>query len=150
MRQEMSQSKKLGFFMVLASHNGRKGSNNLIIYHQNIRSLNMKKDEISIMLQENCIRPHFICFSEHHMSKEEMLNCWVPGYKLANSFCREIYLKGGVCTLARDDIVYQTVDLHTLCKEKSFEISAVKLNSGSTKVILCCVYRSPSGNPNYF
>jgi hypothetical protein len=38
------------------------------------------------------------------MSKEDMLNWWVPGYKLANSFCCEIYVKGGVCILARNDI----------------------------------------------
>ena len=73
------KAKNEDFFMVLDSHNVRKGSNNLIIYHQNVRSLNGKKDEISIMLQENCI----ICFSEHHMSKQDMLNCLVPGYKLA-------------------------------------------------------------------
>jgi hypothetical protein len=84
------------------------------------------------------------------MSKEDMLNCSDPGYKLANSFCCEIYFKGGVCILARNDIIYQTLDLNKLCKKRTFEISAVKLNSGSTKVILCCMYTSPSGNSNYF
>jgi exonuclease III len=86
------------------------------------------------------------------MWREEMLDFSFPGYKLANSFCRETNLKGGdhVCILARNDLRYQIIDLNKLCKEKTFEISAVKLNICSTKVILCCVYRSPSENPNHF
>jgi hypothetical protein len=136
--------------MVLEAKNRWKEINNSIIYHQNIRSLKKKKDEISIMLQGIQERPHLICLSEHHMRKEEMLVFSFPGYKLANSFCRETNLKGGVCILARDDMIYQPIDLNKLCKEKTFEISAVKLNIGSTIVILCCVYRSPSENPNYF
>jgi exonuclease III len=136
--------------MVLEAKNRWKEINNLIIYHQNIRSLKKKKDEISIMLQEIQGRPHLICLSEHHMRKEEMLDFSFPGYKLANSFCRETNLKGGVCILARNDMIYQPIYLNKLCKEKIFEISAVKLNIGSIKVILCCVYRSPSKNPNYF
>ena len=35
-------------------------------------------------------------------------------------------------------------------QKKVFEISAVTIQSCSTNVILCCVYRSPSENPNYF
>jgi hypothetical protein len=83
------------------------------------------------------------------MRKEEMLDLSFPGYKLA-SFCRETNYKGGVCILARNDMIYQPIGLNKLCKEKTFEISAVKFNICSTKVILCCVYRSPSENPNYF
>jgi len=82
------------------SEKGKK--NNLIIYHQNIRSLNKKKDELKIMLQENLGRPHLICLSEHHMGKEEMKDFSFPGYKLANCFCHETYSKGGVCILARN------------------------------------------------
>jgi hypothetical protein len=84
------------------------------------------------------------------MRKEDMSDFSFPGYKLANSFCRETNFRGGVCILARNDIIYQIVDLNKLCKENTFEISAVKLNICSTKVILCFVYRSPPENPNYF
>jgi hypothetical protein len=31
-----------------------------------------------------------------------------------------------------------------------FEISGIKLNIRNTKMILCCIYRLPSENPNYF
>jgi len=55
--------------MVLGTKNKWKENNNLIVYHQNIRSLNKKKDEISIMLQEVKEKPHLICLSEHHIRK---------------------------------------------------------------------------------
>jgi len=47
-------------------------------------------------------------------------------------------------------MTYQSIDLTNLCKEKTFEISAVKLNTGYSKVIVCCVYRSPSETANDF
>jgi len=45
--------------MILETSGGG-GTNNLTIYHQNIRSLNKKKDELNIMLQENQGRPHLM------------------------------------------------------------------------------------------
>ena len=84
------------------------------------------------------------------MGKEEMKDFSFPGYKLANCFCRETYSKGGVCILARYDMIFQAINLNKLCKEKVFEISALTIHTCSTKVIHCCAYRSPSENPNYF
>jgi len=46
-------------------------------------------------------------------------------------------------------MIFQAINLNKLCKEKAFEISAVPIHTGSIKVILCCVYRSPSENPNF-
>ena len=102
------------------------------------------------MLQGIKEKPHLICLSEHHIRKEESLDLTLPDYKLANIYCREINLKGGVCILVRKDLTYQSIDLTKQCKEKTFEISAVKLNTGYSKVIVCCVYRSPSESPNDF
>jgi hypothetical protein len=78
--------------MVLESIDKRKEINNLTIYHQNIRSLNKKKDKINIMLQESRGRLHLVCLSEHHMRKEEMLDFTFPGYKLANFFAVKLTL----------------------------------------------------------
>jgi len=47
-------------------------------------------------------------------------------------------------------MIFQAINLNKLCKEKVFEISAVTIHIGSINVILCCVYRSPSENPNNF
>jgi len=73
-----------------------------------------------------------------------------PGYNIANCFCQETYSKGGVCILARNYMIFQAINLNKLCKEKVFERSAVKIHKDSIKVILCCVYKSPSENPNNF
>ena len=102
------------------------------------------------MLQENQGRPHLICLSEHPMGKEEMKDFLFPGYELVNCFCRETCSKGGTFILARNYIIYQAINLNKLYKEKVFEVSAFTIHTCSTKVILCCVYRSPAENPNYF
>ena len=78
--------------MVLESIDKRKKINNLTINHQNIRSLNKKKDKINIMLQESQGRLHLICLSEHHMRQEEMLDFTFHGYKLANCFAIKLIL----------------------------------------------------------
>jgi hypothetical protein len=75
--------------MELRTENMRKESKNLVICPQNINSLNNKKDELIISLQDNLITPHFICISEHHLRKQEILQFSLTGYKLASSFCRE-------------------------------------------------------------
>jgi hypothetical protein len=91
--------------MVLELNDGGKEISNLTIYHQNIRSINKKKDELNMMLQESGIRPHLICLSEHQKRKQDMADLSFPGYKLVNTFCHEISLRGGVCILARNDII---------------------------------------------
>ena len=47
-------------------------------------------------------------------------------------------------------MIFQAINLNKLCKEKVFEISAVTIHTGPINVILCCVYRSTSENPNNF
>jgi len=64
-----------------------KGENELSIYHQNIRSLYSKKEEISTMLLEKHLNPHFTCLSEHHMKEYEIKNFSMYGYKLAATCC---------------------------------------------------------------
>jgi len=100
--------------MVLESRDKRKETNNLTIYHQNIMSLNKKKDKLNIMLQESQGRPHLVCLSEHHIRKEKMLDFTLPGYKLATCFCHRTYSNGGVWILARNDVTYQAIDLNKL------------------------------------
>jgi hypothetical protein len=46
--------------MELELGNKGKESDNFVIYHQNIMSLNSKKDEMSLILQASSNRPHII------------------------------------------------------------------------------------------
>jgi hypothetical protein len=44
----------------------------LVIYHQNIRSIKNKKEELAIFLNDECNNPDIICISEHHLSVNEL------------------------------------------------------------------------------
>jgi hypothetical protein len=74
-------------------------SNKLMIYHQNIRSLMPKKDELNVITQEKPTGPHLVCLSEHHLKTQEINKFSLNNYKIANSFCRKEISKGGVCIM---------------------------------------------------
>ena len=43
------------------------------------------------------IYPHILCFSEHHMSKDDVHFVGIENYVLRSSFSRITFQKGGVC-----------------------------------------------------
>jgi len=110
-----------------------KSTNSLIIYHQNIRSLMSKKDELNIIMQDKIVSPHLICLSERCLKTHEITKFSLNNYKIAASFCREGVSKGGICIMAGHNIQFTTIDLLKFCIEKIFEICAIELNSKSKK-----------------
>jgi hypothetical protein len=54
---------------------------------------------------------------------------------------------GSVCILGRKDTSNNTLKK---CKDKILDMRAVILKSNSTNLILCCIYRVPSGNIHQF
>jgi hypothetical protein len=78
----------------------------------------------------------------------EFLYAWIQaGIKLLP---QKKYSKEGVCIFIKEDILYQAIHLRELCREKSFEMCVVKLQIISTKSIILCIYRAPSGSLNQF
>ena len=69
-------------------------SNKLIIYHQNMRGISSKIDELWTSVCYN--RPHIICLTEH-LKTDEINNTNLDQYTLGASFCRKKYKCGGVC-----------------------------------------------------
>ena len=67
----------------------------LKIYHQNIRGLRYKTNELLSHIHSDL--PQLLCFTEHHMRLEELQQVSMNEYKLAANFCRTAYAKGGVC-----------------------------------------------------
>jgi hypothetical protein len=65
--------------MALTLDNRKSESDKLIIYRQNIRSLNNKKDELSIIFGEGILSPHLVCISEHHMMEQELQSLSMSG-----------------------------------------------------------------------
>ena len=133
--------------MELTAHNKGMRMNNVTIYHQNIRSVTNKSDELSIHLQSNHIGPHLICLTEHHLKESKIAKFSLAGYKLASSFCRRESLGGGVCILITNKIMFQSIDLKQFCHEKTIEICAVKLHHKTTKLIIFLHLQSPSRKP---
>ena len=146
----MPKTKKKTFFMELTACNKRKRINSIIIYHQNIRSITNKSDELRINVQMNYNRPCIICLTEHHLKGSEIIKFSLGGYKLPSSFCRREFLGGGVCILISNNIIVQSIDLKQFCHEKTSEICAFKHHLETTKLITFCIYRAPAGTLNNF
>jgi hypothetical protein len=136
--------------MELKKSNKSKDMNTIILYHQNIRSITNKIDELSIIMQKNCIGPHFVCLTEHHLNETEITKLSLEGFKLASEFCRKKSLEEGLCILINKNLFYHSMDLNHFCQEKTLEICAVKLIFKSLKLIIFCIYRAPTGKLSHF
>jgi hypothetical protein len=62
-------------------------SNLNAIFHQNIRGLRNKSDELLHSFEIDATSPHVLCLSEHHMVEQDLLHLSVNGYQLRSSFC---------------------------------------------------------------
>ena len=136
--------------MELNGCNKNNHMTSISLYHQNVRSITSKIDELSISMQNNCIGPHFICLTEHHLKDTEITKLSLDGYKLASGFCRKEFLGGGVCIFIKKDLAYQSINLNQFCCEKTLETCAVKLHFTSLKLMIFCIYRTPTGNLKHF
>ena len=118
------------------------------IYHQNIRSLRRKSHELLCHLYPDF--PHIICLTEHHMHLFEYRHISMAGYTTGAQFCRTLHDKGGVIIYVQNNLKFTNIDLNDYCKEKDFETCAIKLTANSLDFCIITIYRSPTGNFNYF
>ena len=118
------------------------------IYHQNIRSLRRKSHELLCHLYPDF--PHIICLTEHHMHLFEYRHISMAGYTTGAQFCRTLHDKGGVIIYVQNNLKFTNIDLNDYCKEKDFETCAIKLTADSLDFCIITIYRSPTGNFNYF
>ena len=144
------KKKNEDFFMDLKRPSKCKSMENIILFHQNVQSLTNKIDEFNIILQNNHIDPHFVCFTEHHLKETELSKISLDSYTLATGYRRENSQGGGVCIFTKQKLVFQTIDLSEYCSEKLLEICAVRFQLKSFKLIILCIYRPPTGNLKQF
>jgi exonuclease III len=119
-----------------------------MVYHQNIRSLRGKFDELLSIWPNAC--PHVLCFSEHHLHNQEINVLCCSPYKLATKYCRSSSKFGGVCIYVHESVSFTTIDLDMFCKEHEIEVCAVKLCLISVTYCIISIYRSPTGKIPYF
>jgi hypothetical protein len=129
-------------------HKDNNSSRNFTIYHQNIRGIFSKIDEIQVSLNHN--RPQVICLTEHHLRTGEITNINLDQYKLGTFFCRQDYKGGGVSIYIAQSLHCSIINLVKYCKEKDLEMCALKLNVQMNNFIIICIYRSPTGNFTHF
>jgi exonuclease III len=130
-------------------HNKLPSPQDLTIFHQNIRSLYTKTDEIWQTFESNL--PQVLCFTEHHLKTYQIDNVFFQNYQLGATFCREKYKNGGVCIYVHETLRFSKINTHKFCQEKDIEFCAIKLHLCHSIVIILSIYRSPSGNfDNFF
>ncbi|PNF43744.1 hypothetical protein B7P43_G13769 [Cryptotermes secundus] len=120
----------------------------LKIYHQNICGLEFKIDELLASLHPEL--PDILCISEHHLSLIQIQLISPEEYSLGAEFCIQSLHKGGVCMYIHKRFSFSVINIARHCKEKELEACALKLKLSSINVCIITVYRSPSGNFQFF
>jgi hypothetical protein len=76
-------------------------NDNLVLFHQNIRGLSGKIDELNCSIISKSINPHLICLSEHYMTDVKISYSHFPNYVLGTSYACKTNQGGGVCIYMR-------------------------------------------------
>ena len=111
--------------------------NNLKIFHQNIRGLASKIDELLIALSS--YSPHVICLTEHHLRIEEISSACLDQYVLGAHFCRKTYKQGGVAICVPKNIHCTSLNFDQYVSEKGVDICALKLQTLSNSFVVLCI-----------
>jgi exonuclease III len=124
--------------------------NTLHLFHQNIRGIQHKLDELICMLHSYDLSPHIICITEHYLT-EYRLSLFKPdNYCLTSQYLCQLNKGGGVCIYCKPDLDINPVDITQFCLEKVIDTCAAQLKIGNKYIIILCIYRSPSGNVEQF
>jgi hypothetical protein len=97
-------------------------SKSLNIFHQNIRGLRGKVDELLSHL--HLATPLVLCFTDH-MNLLELQQLNTDSYKLGANYCRTLNGKGGVCIYSHTSLRIVNIHLNKYCKERYFEVCAL-------------------------
>ena len=101
-------------------------NNRFSIYHQNIRGLNGKINELLLSLPTEA--PILICLTKHHLKDYELANTHIPKYKLGAKYCRKNLKQGGVCIYVSESTKFSNINLSKHTKEQDIELAAIQIN----------------------
>jgi exonuclease III len=94
--------------------------------------------------------PQILCLSEHHMNDLELQQAFLDNYKLGVSYCRTLYEKRGVCIFVQESLRYVRTDLENYCKDKDFEVCAIKIYLNTKSACIIAIYRFNARHPDVF
>lgn len=127
---------------------------NFELLHQNIASILSKQEQLEITLQglqAQNINPDVLCFTETFLDANRCQYVKIKGYVLGTSYNRKKYMKnsGGSCIMLKKGLSYTEITyLKHLAADNVFECCGVEIKS--SKLIIICIYRTPSSDPNVF
>ena len=111
-----------------------------IVFHQNIRGLRNKNNELLGPLLPNL--PQVLCLTERHLKEQEIEHLATEHYTLGAKFCRHNLKQGGTCIIVCESLTFTSTDLQEFCTEQDIEITAAKITALSTVILVICIYRS--------
>jgi len=126
----------------------RNNNADLIVFHQNIRGLYNKIDELLYFWTTDF--PHILRFTEHHLRDHEINSMCIKYYNLGAKYCRKSHKYGGVSIFVHETLLFSTVEMIEFCKYEDLEICAVKLHISSFVLCILRVHRPPTRNLSYF
>jgi exonuclease III len=121
---------------------------NLQIYHQNIRGIHNKLDELLIQCETKI--PQIFCFMEHRLSTAEILRTSINQYNLGAYFYRKSRKNGGVRIFVQQNLQYTPIDLEEFCLDQEIEVCAIKVHHSTNIICILMIYRAPLGNFVHF
>jgi hypothetical protein len=77
-----------------------------VVYHQNIRGLSDKIDELSVFINNNTHTPHILRLTEHHMKTPKIIQVCLENYTLDASYCRQNMAKGGMSIFVKKNLKF--------------------------------------------
>ena len=120
----------------------------LKILHQNIRGLKYKINEFLCHLPND--PPHVLCFTEHHLRKQELSHIHIENYILGSNYCRKLMHKGGVSIFILKKLTFIHLNLDDYCSEQDIEVCAIKLKLPNKYICILTIYRAPIGKYRVF
>jgi len=85
------------------------------VFHQNVRGLVNKSEELISFLSPNF--PQVLCLTEHHLKHTATDIIYMDQYKLGTKFCRESIKNGGISIFVHDTRQCTNINLDEFCKE---------------------------------
>ena len=80
------------------------------------------------------------------MNLLELQQTSIDNYKLGVTYCRTLYVKGGVCIFVQEDLRYVKIYMEKHCKDKDFEVCVIKTYFNAKCACIIAIYRTTSGN----
>lgn len=90
-----------------------------------------------------------LCITEHWLNIDQIISFSLPGFSLANYFCRNRYKNGGSLIFIKQGLQYKSINkFQHLNADMDFELALIELSDINT--IIACIYHFPKGNFDSF